>query len=306
MVTRAVSNEAAREPEPALAAAIGRRSSPLRSFARFARKKPLGMVSLVVITLVVLTAVFADVIATYDPTATHPRDKLQGSSSKYRLGTDDLGRDVFSRIVHGARTSLFAGISATVFGTLVGSMIGMISGYAGGRTDMLIQRVMDSLQALPLIVLLLVVVVALGPSKWNIVWALSIGIIPAASRLIRGSTLVVKSETFIEAAKVVGADPFRILRAHVLPNVTASIIVIASLTIGGAILAEASLSFLGLGIPPPNPSWGGMLAASGRRFFESAPTLAFYPGLAITITVLAFNLLGDTLRDVLDPRMRGR
>jgi len=271
-----------------------------------ARRKPLGTISLAVIVVLVVTAVFAPLIAPYDPTATHPRQKLQSSSAQFLLGTDNLGRDTFSQIVHGARTSLWAGVSATVFGTILGSLIGMASGYAGGRTDMAIQRFMDALQALPLIVLLLVVVVALGPSLWNIVLALSIGILPAAGRIIRGATLTVKTETYIEAARVVGAQPFRILFRHVLPNVTAYIIVIASVTVGGAILAEAGLSFLGLGVPPPTPSWGGMLTNAGRRFFEEQPGLAIYPGLAIFVSVLSFNLLGDTLRDVFDPRLRGR
>jgi peptide/nickel transport system permease protein len=271
-----------------------------------ARRKPLGAIAAIVIVLVALMAVLAEVIAPYDPTTTHPRDKLQAPSAKYWLGTDELGRDVFSRIVYGARTSLIAGVAATLIGTLFGALVGMISGYAGGRTDMVIQRVADSIQALPLIVLLLVVVAALGPSLWNLIWALSIGIWPVAGRLIRGSTLSVKTESYVEAARIVGAPPPRIVLRHILPNVTAPIIVIASVTIGGAILAEAALSFLGLGVPPPTPSWGGMLAASGRGYFERAPTLPLFPGLAITITVLAFNLLGDTLRDVLDPRLRGR
>jgi peptide/nickel transport system permease protein len=271
-----------------------------------ARRKPLGAVSFVIIAVLVITAVFAPLIAPYDPTLTNPRIKLQGSSRAHLFGTDNLGRDVFSQIVYGARTSLWAGVTATIFGTILGSLIGMASGYAGGRVDMVIQRCMDALQALPLIVLLLVVVVAVGPSLWNIIWALSIGILPAAGRIIRGNALSVKTEAYIEAARVVGCQPFRILFRHVLPNVSAYILVIASVTIGGAILAEAGLSFLGLGVPPPTPSWGGMLTNSGRRFFETQPSLALYPGLAITITVLAFNLLGDTLRDVLDPRLRGR
>lgn len=280
--------------------------SPVRRLLVLARKKPLGVVSAALISVIVLTAVFAPLIAPYDPTETHPRDRLLGPSATYWFGTDDLGRDVFSRIVYGARTSLWAGVAATAFGTLLGAMIGMLSGYAGGRVDMLIQRAMDSLQALPLIVLLLVVVVALGPSLWNLIWALSIGILPAAARIVRGSTLAVKTELFVEGARIVGASPLRILARHILPNVMAPIIVIASITIGGAILAEAALSFLGLGVPPPNPSWGGMLAASGRRYFERSPSLAVFPGLAITLTVLAFNLLGDALRDVLDPKLRGR
>jgi len=306
MTTEGIRSEAAVAGGAAEVRVMQRRRSGLSRLLQLARRKPLGTFSAVVIILVALTAIFAPVIAPFDPTDTHPRDKLQGPSSTYRLGTDDLGRDVFSRIVYGARTSLWAGVTATIFGTLLGSLIGMFSGYAGGRTDLVVQRIMDSLQVLPLIVLLLVVVVALGPSLWNIIWALSIGILPAAGRIVRGATLSVKSEQFVEAARLVGAGPSRILLRHILPNVTAPIIVVASVTIGGAILAEASLSFLGLGVPPPTPSWGGMLASSGRRFFESSPTLAIFPGAAITITVLAFNLLGDTLRDVLDPRLRGR
>jgi ABC-type dipeptide/oligopeptide/nickel transport system permease subunit len=269
------------------------------------RRKPLGAISLVVIAILVFTAIFAPLIATYDPTLTHPRERLQDASAKYLLGTDNLGRDTFSRIVYGARTSLVAGVTATIFGTILGSLIGMASGYAGGRVDYAIQRVMDALLALPLLVLLIVIVGALGPSLWNIIWALSIGILPAAGRIIRGSSLTVKTETYIEAARVVGARPLRILFRHMLPNVTSYIIIVSSVTIGGAILAEAGLSFLGLGVPPPTPSWGGMLTNAGRLYFEQQPRLAIYPGLAITITVLAFNLLGDTLRDILDPRLRG-
>jgi peptide/nickel transport system permease protein len=286
--------------------ALGNQPGRLTRFLRTSRANPLGVVSAVIILVMVIAAVFAPIVAPYDPTLTNPRVKLQSSSSAHLFGTDNLGRDVFSQIVYGARTSLWAGVSATVFGTILGSLIGMASGYAGGRIDMVVQRCMDALQALPLFVLLLVVVAAVGPSLWNIVWALSIGILPVAGRIIRGNTLSVKTESYIEAAQLVGCQPGRILLRHVLPNVSAYILVIASITIGGAILAEAGLSFLGLGVPPPTPSWGGMLANSGRRFFETQPSLALYPGLAITITVLAFNLLGDTLRDVLDPRLRGR
>lgn len=285
---------------------IRQRRGPVGRALHLARKKPLGAISLAVIVLLVTTAIFAPLFAPHDPTATHARARLQGSSATYLLGTDNLGRDIFSAIVVGARTSLWAGVSATIFGTILGSIIGMVSGYVGGRMDMVIQRCMDALQAMPLIVLLLVIVVALGPSLWNIVWALSIGILPAAGRIIRSATLSVKTEAYIESARVMGCRPVRIAFRHVLPNVTAHIIVIASVTIGGAILAEAALSFLGLGVPPPTPSWGGMLSNAGRQFFEEKPALAIYPGLAITITVLAFNLLGDTLRDVLDPRLRGR
>jgi len=282
------------------------RRGPAARLLLLARKKPLGTIAGVIILVMVAMAIFAPLIAPFDPTFADPRHKFLGSSANHFFGTDNLGRDVFSQIVYGARTSLWAGITATIFGTIFGSLIGMASGYAGGRIDMVIQRIMDALQALPLIVLLLVVVSAVGPSLWNIIWALSIAILPAAGRIIRGNALVVKNESYIEAARVVGCRPDRILLRHVLPNVSAYILVIASVTIGGAILAEAALSFLGLGVPPPTPTWGGMLSSAGRRFFESHQSLALYPGLAITIAVLSFNLLGDTLRDVLDPRLRGR
>lgn len=306
MTTESIGAEAVLLPGTAASRIPWSRRSLLGRTLVLARRKPLGAVSAVVILLVFLAAVFAPLIAPFDPTETHPRDKLLGPSAAYRLGTDDLGRDVFSRIVYGARTSLWAGAGATLFGTLLGSLIGMFSAYAGGWADMVVQRIMDSVQVLPLIVLLMVIVSAIGPSLWNIIWALSIGLLPGAGRIVRSAALSVQTEPYIEAARVVGAPPGRILLRHILPNVTAPIIVIASVTIGLAILAEASLSFLGLGVPPPNPSWGGMLAINARRWFERAPYLALFPGLAITITVLAFNLLGDTLRDVLDPRLRGR
>ena len=304
MTTESARSDAAFAPPAGELQAMRSRRSTLARMLLLARRKPLGAVSLVVIAIVVLTAVFAPLIAPYSPTDTHPRDKLLGPSGTYWLGTDDLGRDVFSRIVHGARTSLWAGVLATIFGTLLGSLIGMLSGYAGGWTDMVIQRIMDSLQVLPLIVLLLVVVSAIGPSLLNIIWALSIAILPAAGRIVRGAALSTKTETYVEAARVVGAWPVRILLRHILPNVMAPIIVIASVTIGGAILAEASLSYLGLGVPLNVPSWGSMLSGSALRYMVRAPWMAIFPGLALTLVVLGINLFGDALRDILDPRLR--
>lgn len=273
----------------------------------FARRRPLGAISIVVIALLVVVAVFAPLLAPYDPIQTHPREKLLGpGESGYVLGTDEFGRDVLSRIIYGARPSLTAGILATVFGTLLGAAIGLVSGYVGGAVDMLIQRMMDSVMALPGLILLLAVVNVLGrPSLFNIIWALCIFITPSAARVVRGAVLGVKELQYVEGARALGAFPLRVVTQHVLPNVMAPIIIIASVTVGNAILVEAALSFLGLGVPPPNATWGNMLAAGGRRWFEQQPSLAIIPGLAITITVLAFNLLGDTLRDILDPRLRG-
>jgi peptide/nickel transport system permease protein len=272
-----------------------------------ARRKPLGALSVLVIATLVVMAVFAPVLAPYDPIQTHPREKLLAPGAEgYVLGTDEFGRDVLSRIIHGARPSLTAGILATVFGTLLGAAIGLVSAYAGGVTDMLVQRVMDSVMALPGLILLLAVVNVLGrPNLINIIWALCIFITPSAARIVRGAVLGVKELQYVEGARALGARPVRVVLQHVLPNVAAPIIIIASVTVGNAILIEAALSFLGLGVPPPNPTWGNMLSAGGRRWFEAQPWLAIIPGLAITITVLAFNLLGDTLRDVLDPRLRG-
>ncbi len=286
---------------------LHRRRSAGARLLRFVRRRPLGAVSVLVIIVLVVTALFAPLLAPYDPIQTHPREKLLSpGASGYILGTDEFGRDVLSRIIYGARPSLTAGILATVFGTLLGAAIGLISAYAGGKTDMVIQRLMDSVMALPGLILLLTVVNVLGrPSLLNIVWALCIFITPSAARVVRGAVLGVKELQYVEGARTLGALPARIVALHILPNVTAPIIIIASVTVGNAILTEAALSFLGLGVPPPNPTWGNMLASGGRRWFEQQPSLAIIPGLAITITVLAFNLLGDTLRDVLDPRLRG-
>lgn len=286
---------------------LRRRGGGLRGVLRFALRRPLGAISVVVILTLIVVAIFAPVLAPEDPISTNPREKLLGpGDSGYVLGTDEFGRDVLSRIIYGARPSLTAGILATVFGTLLGAAIGLVSGYAGGKVDMLIQRLMDSIMALPGLILLLAVVNVLGkPSLVNIVWALCIFITPSAARVVRGAVLGIKELQFVEGARALGALPLRVVAQHILPNVMAPIIIIASVTVGNAILIEAALSFLGLGVPPPNPTWGNMLAAGGRRWFEQQPSLALIPGLAITITVLAFNLLGDTLRDMLDPRLRG-
>ena len=286
---------------------LERRPARVQSFVNLARRKPLGALSALVIVALVFVALFAPLLAPYDPIQTHPREKLLSpGEGGYLLGTDEFGRDVLSRIIYGARPSLTAGLLATMFGTLLGAAIGLVSAYAGGTTDMIIQRVMDSVMALPGLILLLAVVNVLGrPSLTNIILALCIFITPSAARVVRGAVFGVKELPYVEGARAVGAVPIRVVAQHILPNVMAPIIIIASVTVGNAILVEAALSFLGLGVPPPLPTWGNMLAAGGRRWFEQQPSLALIPGMAITITVLAFNLLGDTLRDVLDPRLRG-
>jgi peptide/nickel transport system permease protein len=277
----------------------------------FARRKPLGAVSGVIILALVIVAIFAPVLAPRDPYALNLNERglpirMEPPSVRFPLGTDPLGRDVLSRIVYGARVSLIAGFASVILGTLVGTTLGLVSGYWEGRLDYVIQRGVDTTMAVPGIVLALAVMSVLGQSLTNIILVIALVIAPGASRVVRGTVLAVKQHTFVDAAAALGASPARIVARHVLPNVFAPILVIATVWLGNAIVIEAALSFLGLGTPPPTPTWGAMLSSEGRRNLETAPHLAIFPGLAISVVVLAFNMLGDALRDVLDPRLRSR
>jgi peptide/nickel transport system permease protein len=289
-------------PETATAPPRRSRWAAVRALAR---RKPLGVAALAVIVLVGFAAVFADVIAPSNPLATDPVNRLQFPSPAHPLGTDNLGRDVLSRIIHGARVSLWVGFLATAIGTGAGTVIGIISGYLGGAFDLSVQRFVDAFQAIPGLILALVLISVFGPSITNAIIAIAIVIAPSDSRVIRGATLSTRVNPYVEAARVVGCRDLRIVVRHIAPNVVAPIIVLASIRFAQAILIEASLSFLGLGAPPPQPSWGNMLSGAGRQYMEEVPTLALFPGMAIAMTTLAFNLLGDTLRDILDPRLRG-
>ena len=289
-----------------LARAIPGRRPAWRSALVLGRRKPVGAVCLLILVVLTFCAVFARQIAPYDPTETAPSKSLQGPSTRHVFGTDQFGRDVFSRILFGSRVSLMAGVLATTIGVLAGAIVGLLGAYAGGITDMVIQRIADAIMALPGLLVLMVLAILLGPSFGNIIFAISLFVAPVAARIVRGSVLVAKGQLYVEGARVVGAGPVRIMARHVVPNILAPIIVIASITVGNAILVETSVSFLGLGVRPPEPTWGNMLSREGRQFMREAPWLAWFPGLAITITVLAANMLGDTLRDILDPRLRGR
>ena len=268
------------------------------------RRKPLGFISAGVIVLLVLTALFADVLAPYDPLATRPEIRLAAPSWEHPFGTDDIGRDVLSRVVHGARISLWVGLLAVGIGTAAGTLIGLVCGYCEGRVDLIFQRVMDAVQAIPGLVLALAIVSVLRPSTTNAMLAIAIVIVPGNSRIVRGAVLSAKQNRYVEAAQAIGCRHPRIILGHILPNVTAPILIIASIWFGNAILIEASLSFLGVGTQPPTPSWGLMLSSTGRAFMEQAPWLAIFPGLAISLAVLGFNLFGDTLRDAWDPKLR--
>ncbi len=269
------------------------------------RRKPLGAASAGLIALIVLTAIFADVLAPYDPLAAQPEIRLSPPSWEHPFGTDDIGRDVFSRIIYGSRISLWVGLLAVGIGTVAGMIIGLLCGYCEGRTDLLLQRIMDGIQAIPGLVLALAIVSVLTPNTTNAMLAIAMVIIPGNSRIVRGAVLAAKQNRYVEAAQAIGCRHPRIILSHILPNVTAPILVVASIWLGNAILIEASLSFLGVGTQPPTPSWGLMLSSSGRAFMEQAPWLALFPGLAISLSVLGFNLFGDTLRDAWDPKLRG-
>jgi peptide/nickel transport system permease protein len=297
MSTAAAGVATLEEPE---AQAIGR----VRSLWTAMKRKPLGAVSAALLVVLVLTAVFADVLAPYDPLATQPEIRLAAPSRAHLFGTDDIGRDVLSRIIYGARISLWVGLLAVGIGTVAGMIIGLLCGYCEGRVDLVMQRIMDAVQAIPGLVLALAIVSVLKPNTTNAMLAIAIVIIPGNSRIVRGAVLSSKQNRYVEAAQAIGCQHPRIILSHILPNVTAPILIIASIWLGNAILIEATLSFLGLGTQPPTPSWGLMLSSTGRAFMEQAPWLAIFPGLAISLAVFAFNLFGDTLRDAWDPKLR--
>jgi peptide/nickel transport system permease protein len=268
------------------------------------KRKPLGAASAALLVIIVLTAIFADVLSPYDPLATQPEIRLAAPSWDHPFGTDDIGRDVLSRVIHGARISLWVGLLAVGIGTAAGMVIGLVCGYCEGRVDLVFQRVMDAIQAIPGLVLALAIVSVLRPNTTNAMLAIAIVIIPGNSRIVRGAVMSAKQNRYVEAAQAIGCRHPRIILSHILPNVTAPILVIASIWLGNAILIEATLSFLGVGTQPPTPSWGLMLSSTGRAFMEQAPWLAIFPGLAISLAVLGFNLFGDTLRDAWDPKLR--
>ena len=272
--------------------------------AKFVRRYPLGVVSLFVLLVISVAAVAAPVVAPFDPYELHREDRLFAPGSTYLFGTDSTGRDQFSRIIYGARVSLAVGVGPPAIAVFAGTLIGAISAYFGGIVDVILQRLMDALIAFPALLLVLIAVTLLSPTTTNVILVIAVVMFPAVNRVARGSVIAVLAEPYVEASRTIGASNTRILFRHVLPNIMAPVIIIGTSLIGVGILAEAALSFLGLGVPPPTPTWGNMMSGEGRNIFVLAPWLVIFPGLAITITVLVFNLFGDTVRDVLDPRLR--
>lgn len=273
------------------------------ALAGFMRSQPMGTISLALITVFVLMAVLAPVFAPYDPLQQHRDHLLAAPSGQFLLGTDDLGRDVLSRVVYGARTSLLIGVVTIGVSLMVGTMLGVLSGFVGKSADIGVQRLMDAVVAIPPIVLLLFIATALGPALRNVIIALIVVIIPGFNRVARGEALRLREETYIEAARATGTGVLRIMRRHILPNMAAPMFTIATVAFAAVIIAESALSFLGLGTPPPTPSWGRMLS-DGLGYVTRAPWLVVVPAAALSLAVFAFNLLGDALRDHLDPKMR--
>lgn len=287
-----------------VAAPIARPSLP-RRLLRLVRRKPLGVIGALIVLAMLIMAIFAESIAPFHYNKTNVRQRLKPSSTTYILGTDNLGRDIFSRIVYGARISMIVSLSAVCIGIILATAVGTVSGYFGGAFDTLVQRAVDAWMAFPWLIVLLSIMSVVGPGILNLTVALGILVAAGSSRIIRSATLSVKEHTYIEAARAMGASHRRILWRYIIPNVMAPIIITATVSLGFIILAESALSFLGFGVPPPYPSWGLMLNGSGRVYMLRAPWMALWAGVAVSLAVFGFNMLGDALRDILDPRLRG-
>jgi peptide/nickel transport system permease protein len=271
---------------------------------RFIVKRPLGAAGAAIVLLMILAALFAGVAAPYDPLDNDYNAMFQAPGASHWLGTDSFGRDVLSRLLYGSRTALWVGFCASFFGTTVGAIFGVSCAYFGGRVDLLMQRFMDILLSFPLIVLALAVVAVLGGGVWNVILAIAIPMIPRAALVVRSSALALRQMLFVEAALNLGSSHWRVIFRHMLPNVMAPYLIMLTAFLGQAILLEASLSFLGLGVAEPTAAWGLMLRGAAVEFAERAPWMALFPGMAISLAVFAFNIFGDSLRDALDPKLR--
>jgi peptide/nickel transport system permease protein len=280
-------------------------SGTLSFIGRLFRDKPLGAFGFVICVIFLFCGVFADVLAPYGYNQINPINRLKPPSEKFWLGTDNLGRDMLSRCLYGAQLSVIIGLSAAALATVVSILIGIVSGYLGGKFDMIMQRFVDAWMSFPDLIILIVVVSVVGPGMGPVIVLLGLLYGIGGSRIIRGAVLSVRENAYVHAAQSTGATMPRILWKHILPNVMAPVIVLFTTRVGAVILAESGLAFLGLGVPPPAPTWGGMLSGSGRSYMFQGPWLALAPGLCLTIVVYATNMFGDALRDLFDPRMRG-
>ena len=290
---------------PSVEIAPKRRSRLADFFIRLVKEKPLGTAGGIVILILSFVAIFADVLAPYPYWEAHPVDRLQGSSARYLLGTDHLGRDFLSRLIYGARISILVGLAVTALSVVISTLIGGTSGFLGGKLDLAVQRFVDAWIAFPGLILLLTIMSIVGRGLPQIIVVLGISGGIGGSRVVRGAVIGIKENVYFQAAEAIGNTKWRAFIRHVLPNIMPVVIIIFSISIGGVILSLASLSFLGFGLPPNVPEWGGLLSREGRQYMEVAPWLALWPGLCLTVTIYCLNMFGDAMRDLLDPRLRG-
>ena len=286
------------------AATLAPRLTALEAVGKFVRTKPLGAAGALIIVLMMAVAASAELLAPYDAYRADYSAQFAGPSRDHWFGTDEFGRDLMSRIMYGARIALFVGFTASFAGCTIGGLVGVLTAYLGGKVDLLVERLMDILLAFPQLILALAIASILGPAVQNVVIAIAIPIIPRAARVVRATALTVKENVYVEAVSALGAARPRIVFRHIVPNVVAPYIIIVTAQLGGAILAEAALSYLGLGAAEPTPSWGLMLSGSALSYAEKAPWIPIFPGIAISLGVFGFNLFGDSLRDALDPKLR--
>jgi len=290
---------------PSAVSAPNRRAGLVDFFVRLLKEKPLGTFCGIIVLLFILVAVFAEVLAPFPHDEVNILDRMQQPSEQYLLGTDQLGRDLLSRLLFGAQISLTVGLSATALNVLIAVLIGSLSGFLGGKVDLVVQRFVDAWMAFPGLLLLLTIMSLVGRGLPQIIVVLGVTGGIGSSRIVRSAVIGVKENVYFQAAVAIGCSKGRILLRHVLPNIAAPVIIIFTINIGAVIISEASLSFLGFGLPIKIPSWGGMLSREGREFMEMAPRLALWPGLCLTLVVYSLNMFGDALRDLLDPRLRG-
>ena len=275
-------------------------------FIRLIREKPLGTIGGVILVILLFVGIFANVLAPHGYNDVNFAARLKPPSAEHLLGTDNLGRDILSRVIYGARISMLVGLGAALLSTVISVIIGSISGFFGGTVDFLIQRFVDSVMCLPSLVILMTVIAITGPGLLPVIFVLGIeGGIGGRVRVVRSAVISIKRNLYVEAAQAIGVSTFKTIRQHILPNIMAPVIVMFTMSMGTAIISEATLSFLGLGVPPPMPSWGSMLSLSGRTYMLNAPWMALWPGLCLCVVVYGINMLGDALRDLLDPRLRG-
>jgi peptide/nickel transport system permease protein len=282
------------------------RKSVVRVVLDLMRRKPLGAAGAIIVIIMILMAAFADIVSPYDPEVNSFEDMTKAPNWAHWLGTDQFGRDVLTRIIHGARTALFVGFTSAFIGGSIGLVLGVGSAYFGGRIDLFFQRVMDVFMAFPLIIMALAMVSIFGTGAQNVIIAITIPFIPRCARVVRASALAIREIPYIDAARANGFSHSRIILRHMVPNVMAPFLIMATAFVGQAILLEASLSYLGLGVQEPTPAWGLMLQGGAEEYAMSAPWMAVFPGLAITLAVFGFNLFGDAVRDVLDPKLRSQ